>query len=85
MIKSEEGLNSIGVKYLKDSDSESQLESWPEMFEFFLDDINTPDEIIRNLNKRLIESLSSVRPRFNPKVITETTEFMLKETAGRHL
>ena len=38
-IKSEDLLNSIGVKYLKEKNPE---EIWPEMWDFFLDENNVP-------------------------------------------
>ncbi len=40
LIKSEDGLNSIGVKYLKEEDPG---ETWPEMWAYFLDEKNVPD------------------------------------------
>lgn len=39
LIKSEEALNSIGVKYLKE---ENPDEIWLEMWEYFLDEKNVP-------------------------------------------
>jgi hypothetical protein len=44
LIKSEAGLNSIGVQYLKDADKEAGggLEVWPEMWAHFLDEKNVP-------------------------------------------
>ena len=50
LIKSEEGLQSIGVKYLKESDLEANggLEVWPEMWEHFLNEKNVPDDFKRN-------------------------------------
>ena len=41
MIKTEEGLNSIGVKYLKEEDPG---EPWPELWEFFLNEKNVPQD-----------------------------------------
>lgn len=41
MIKSKELVNSIGVKYLKEEDPG---EIWPEMWEFFLNEKNVPQE-----------------------------------------
>jgi len=40
LIKSEEALNSIGVKYLKATNPD---EIWPEMWEYSLDEKNVPE------------------------------------------
>lgn len=45
LIKSEEGLKSIGVKYLKETDPG---EVWPEMWEHFLDEKNVPESFKSN-------------------------------------
>lgn len=44
-IKSEEALQSVGVKYLKEADKEAGggLEVWPELWEHYLDEKNVPD------------------------------------------
>lgn len=47
LIKSEESLNSIGVKYLKETNPD---EIWLEMWEHFLDEKNVPDEFKRRHN-----------------------------------
>lgn len=41
LIKSEAGLSSIGVKYLKEEDPQ---EPWRELWEFFLDEKNVPQD-----------------------------------------
>lgn len=46
LIKSEAGLHSIGVKYLKESDPG---ETWPEMWAHFLDEKNVPTSFKRGL------------------------------------
>lgn len=61
LIKSEAGLDSVGVRYLEEADKESELEPWPEMFALFLDETRTPDEINRGLNQKLREQLISNR------------------------
>lgn len=47
LIKSEESLNSIGVKYLKETDPD---EIWYEMWEHFLDEKNVPNDFKRKHN-----------------------------------
>lgn len=48
LIKSEEALNSIGVKYLKETNPD---ETWIEMWEFYLDEKNVPDSFKLKHNK----------------------------------
>lgn len=55
IIKSEEGLNSIGVQRLKAADPG---EIWPEMWEFHLDEKNANWH--ETLNQRLVERLKKL-------------------------
>lgn len=61
LIKSEESLNSIGVKYLKET---NPGEIWYEMWEHFLDEKNVPNDF-KLKNQNFEKAISKIQEEIN--------------------